>query len=147
MRVEVSLSKHCWGPCDGELATCPGSTLRSPWDSWDWQQPLRPLEKGIKQLQTMTWHHGNMSQHNIALICPNSVHLESCLLVVWPTDLTTHSFRLFTSWHYDVISASFWSMQSDHSNISLSWVHTKVIRQRRLLAWSQLLFIDFHHTY
>ena len=33
-----------------ELATCPGNTLPSPRDSWDWlqQQPLRPLEKWIK---------------------------------------------------------------------------------------------------
>ena len=44
---------HQWGPCD-ELETCPGSTLPSPRDSWDWLQhkPLRP-HQGIKQLQMM----------------------------------------------------------------------------------------------
>ena len=44
---------HQWGPCD-ELATCPGCTLPSPRDSWDWlqQNPHDPI-KGIKRLQTM----------------------------------------------------------------------------------------------
>ena len=53
-----------WGPCD-ELATCPGCTLPPPGDSWDWlqRQTLRPLEKGINRLQTMT-HNKNKSIGN-----------------------------------------------------------------------------------
>ena len=36
-----------WGPCD-ELATCPGCSLPSPRDSWDWlqQKPLWPPWNG-----------------------------------------------------------------------------------------------------
>ena len=66
LHVEVSLSKilhpkllltcrcHHWGPCD-KLATYSGCTLPLPRDSWGWlqQQPPRPLEKGMKQLQTI----------------------------------------------------------------------------------------------
>ena len=42
---------HQWGPCD-ELATCPGCTLLSPRDSWDWLQ-YKPLQPPKKWLQTM----------------------------------------------------------------------------------------------
>ena len=44
-------------PCIRELVTGPWCTLPSPRDSWDWfqQNPWDPV-KGIKWLQTMTWH-------------------------------------------------------------------------------------------
>ena len=51
---------HQWGPCD-ELATCPGCTLPSPRDSWDWlqQKPLRP-HKRDKVVTDNGWMDGWM---------------------------------------------------------------------------------------
>lgn len=55
---------------------------------------------------------GNTSQHSTrhrSELHSENKHFKSCWPVVWPTDLTKHEFRLFTTRHNDVvISASFW---------------------------------------
>ncbi len=40
---------------------------------------------------------------SFALIDLNSIQKTSCFLIVLRTHLTKHKFRLFTSWHHDVV--------------------------------------------
>ena len=45
--------------------------------------------------------------YSIALIDPNSIQGTSSLLVVCPTDLMRHEFRLSSRRHYDVVIKMF----------------------------------------
>ncbi len=60
----------------------------------------------------------------------DNIVLPWSTLVVLQTDLTKHEFRLFTNRHHDVfISASFWDVYCNNSNIYSFWDHNAVVNQ------------------